>query len=71
MNELIKLFKNDKKREEQFPTIQFNFTDNSLYLNFDEYNYIIFLKKIKVILSDKDNKISKFVRTNIQIKKYF
>ena len=69
-DELIKLFKNDKIREEQFPTVQFNFTDNSLYLNFDEYNYIIFLKEIKVILTDKDNKLSKIVRTNIQIKNF-
>ena len=69
-DELIALFKNSKKRKDKFSNVQFNFNDSSLYLYFEEYTYIIFLKEIKVIITDKGTELNQKVRTNIQIKKY-
>ena len=69
-DELIKLFKNSTKAKEKYPTVNYMINSKSLCLDFEVYNYIIFLKQIKVIITDKENEISKVVRTNIQIKNF-
>ena len=69
-DELITLFQNSKERKEKYPSVQFNFNDISLCLYFEEYTYIIFLKEIKVIITNKETELNQKVRTNIQIKKF-
>jgi len=69
-DELIALFKNSKERKKKFPGVQFNFNDSSLYLYFEEYTYIIFLKEIKINIINKETELSQKVRTNIQIKRF-
>ena len=69
-DELINLLKNTKKGGKKFSKVKFTFNNSSLYIYLEEYTYIIFLNEIKVKITGQENKLSKKVRTNIQIKQF-
>ena len=69
-DELIELFKDKNKYEKLFTDINFSFNSNSLSFKFENFNYIIFLESIKIIIKDKKNQLITNVRTNVAIKDF-
>ena len=71
-DKLIEIFRK-KQHKTIFPeyNIMFKLTDKSLTIILKEFTYIIFLKNIKAVINDKNQKISIDVRTNTALKNFF
>ena len=69
-DKLIQIFKNREDHSKLFPNTHFYFTDNSLRIKFNKYNYIIFKKIINVKIIEKEKELSITSKTNLEIKRY-
>ena len=69
-DELIKIFKCKNQYEKLFTDINFSFNNQSLSFILENFNYIIFLENIKIIIKDKNRQLTTYVRTNVALKNY-
>ena len=69
-DQLIEIFKNKENYKNLFTEINFVLNKKSLSFKFEKFTYIIFLKKIQILIYDKNKKISTDVRTNIDLKNF-